>query len=174
MRANLSKGFTLIELIAGIVVIAIVTLVVTSGLGLLFRQSVEPWQQVRAAEAGQGLMNEIMARRFDENSNVGNQYLRCYEGAGSCTVPTACPSDGSTPNADVEETQRTQFDDVDDYNGLRLTGAELSGSSQNLYNGFEAFVCVSEEKANEQKLVTITVVTPQGDAIEFSAIKGNW
>ncbi len=172
MRNKQEQGFTLIELIAGIVVIAIVTLVVTTGLGQLFRQSVDPWQQVRATEVGQSLMNEVMARRFDENSNVGNQYVRCSEGSGSCTTPAPCPSDGSTPNA--EEAQRSQFDDVDDYNGLRLTGAELSGSSPNRYNGFEALVCVTEKAANELKSITVTVTTPQDESIEFSAIKGNW
>ncbi|KTG28575.1 pili assembly chaperone [Idiomarina sp. WRN-38] len=172
MRNKQQQGFTLIELIAGIVVIAIVTLVVTTGLGQLFRQSVDPWQQVRATEVGQSLMNEIMARRFDENSNVGNQYVRCFEGSGSCTTPAPCPSDGSTPNA--EEAQRKQFDDVDDYNGLKLTGAELSGSSPNRYNGFEALVCVTEKAANELKSITVTVTTPQDESIEFSAIKGNW
>jgi len=172
MRSKHEQGFTLIELIAGIVVIAIVTLVVTTGLGQLFRQSVDPWQQVRATEIGLSLMNEIMARRFDENSNVGNQYMRCSEGAGSCTTPAPCPSNGSTPNA--EEAQRSQFDDVDDYNGLRLTGAELSGSSPNRYNGFEALVCVTEKAANELKSITVTVTTPQDESIEFSAIKGNW
>lgn len=168
-RAN---GFTLIELIAGIVAISIVTLVVTAGLGQLFRQSVDPWQQVRATEIGQGLMNEIMARHFDENTNVGNQYVRCSEGSASCTTPAACPTDGSTPNA--EETQRGQFDDVDDYNGLRLTGAELSGPSSNHYNGFEAWVCVSEKAANELKRITVSIKTPQDETLEFSAIKGNW
>lgn len=172
MRYKQEDGFTLIELIAGIVVIAIVTLVVTAGLGQLFRQSVDPWQQIRATEVGQSLMNEIMARRFDENSNVGNQYVRCSEGSGSCTTPAPCPSDGSTPNA--EEAQRKQFDDVDDYNGLKLTGAQLSGSSPNRYNGFEALVCVAEKEANKFKIITVTVTTPQDESIEFSSVKGNW
>lgn len=172
MRYKQEDGFTLIELIAGIVVIAIVTLVVTAGLGQLFRQSVDPWQQIRATEVGQSLMNEIMARRFDENSNVGNQYVRCSEGSGSCTTPAPCPSDGSTPNA--EEAQRKQFDDVDDYNGLNLNGAQLSGSSPNRYNGFEALVCVAEKEANKLKIITVTVTTPQDESIEFSSVKGNW
>lgn len=172
MRNKQEQGFTLIELIAGIVVIAIVTLVVTAGLGQLFRQSVDPWQQVRATEVGQSLMNEIMARRFDENSNAGNQYVRCSEGSGSCTTPAPCPSDGSTPNA--EEAQRKRFDDVDDYNGLRLSGNELSGSSTNRYNGFKVSVCVTSKTTNELKIITVKVTTPQNESIELSAIKGNW
>ncbi|WP_287832202.1 type II secretion system protein, partial [Idiomarina sp.] len=68
------RGFTLIEIIAGIVVVGIITLVVTAGMGPLFKQSVNPWQQVRAAELGQSLINEILSRRFDENgSSAGGE-----------------------------------------------------------------------------------------------------
>lgn len=173
MSARHSNGFTLIELIIGIVVIAIVTLVVTGGLGQLFRQSVDPWQQVRATEIGQSLMNEILSRRFDENSDAGNQSLRCSEtGAGGCAALNSCPADGSLPNA--EESQRSNFDDVDDYHCLELDGGELSDLGENLYKGFQAKVFVSYEIPNEVKLITVEVQTPQQDALEFSAQKGNW
>jgi len=149
---------------------------VTTGMGQLFRQSVDPWQQVRATEIGQSLMNEIMARRFDENSNVGNQYVRCGEFDANdekveCTLPINLGPDNG-------ESQRKQFDDVDDYHDLRLNGAELSGLSPNRYNGFEVSVRVTykEENEDESKLkrITVTVTTPQEESIEFSAIKGNW
>lgn len=172
MSAKQSKGFTLIEIVVGLVVIAIVTLVVTAGMGSLFRQTVDPWQQVRATEIGQSLMNEIMARRFDENSNVGNQYVRCGEYDANdekieCTLPINLGPDNG-------ESQRKQFDDVDDYHDLRLNGAELSGSSPNRYNGFEASVRVTYKEKDKLKRITVIVTTPQGESIEFSAIKGNW
>lgn len=174
MRNKQEQGFTLIELIVGIVVIVIVTLVVTTGMGQLFRQSVEPWQQVRATEIGQSLMNEIMARRFDHNSNVGNQYLRCSEpNAEACTTIVSCPLTSNESYSEQGE-QRRNFNDVDDYNGLVLNGAELSGDSSNRYKGFEASIFVCEQKQNRLKRITVNVTTPQNDAIEFSAIKGNW
>lgn len=174
MRNNRLKGFTLIELIVGIVVIAIVTLVVTTGMGQLFRQSVDPWQQVRATEIGQSLMNEIMSRRFDHNSNAGNQYLRCSESnPEDCTTLISCPLKSNDSYSEPGEQRRT-FNDVDDYNGLVLNGAELSGDSSNRYKGFEASIFVCEQEHNRLKRITVNVTTPQDNAIEFSAIKGNW
>jgi MSHA pilin protein MshD len=156
------------------VVIAIVILVVTGGLGKLFRQSVDPWQQVRATEIGQSLMNEILSRRFDENSQASNQSLRCSEdGAGDCATLGTCPSDGSSPET-TEEPQRKNFDDVDDYHCLELDGEELSDFDENLYKGFNAKVFVSYEVPKEIKLITIEVQTPQQEILEFSAQKGNW
>lgn len=173
MNARYSKGFTLIELIVGIVVIAIVTLVVTGGMAQLFRQSVDPWQQVRATEIGQSLMNEVLSKRFDENSQATNQSLRCSEpGAGSCASLGPCPADGSLPNA--EEPQRENFDDVDDYHCLELNGGELSGSGENFYRGFQAKVFVDYRQPEKTKLITIEVQTPQTEIIEFNALKGNW
>ena len=91
---NNTRGFTLIEIIIGIVVIAIVTLVVTAGMGPLFRQSVDPWQQVRAAELGQSLMNEIMARKFDDANTAS--YRCSASGPEQCTNPpntsASCPA----------------------------------------------------------------------------------
>ena len=172
-----TRGFTLIEIIIGIVVIAIVTLVVTAGMGPLFRQSVDPWQQVRAAELGQSLMNEIMARRFDDN-NVGN--VRCGEGSVSCTdSPTDCDGPGNPlPNAEAGETRQT-FDDVDDYNciGINTSGLEnIFGDaiSSSYYSGFSAEVTVKEVEANKLKRIDIVIITPQTDRIAFSGLRGNW
>lgn len=171
MHLNRAHGFTLIELIVGIVVIAIVTLVVTAGLGQLFRQSVDPWQQVRAAEIGQSLMNEIVSQRFDEPGEGNNLLLRCSEeGAPACTAIPACDE----PPEHVEEASPDAFDDVDDYHCLVLDGMALSHSPDNQYRGFEARVFVEYEQQNLAKRITIEVLTPQQERIQFQALKGNW
>ena len=174
---NNTRGFTLIEIIIGIVVIAIVTLVVTAGMGPLFRQSVDPWQQVRAAELGQSLMNEIMARRFDDN-NVGN--VRCGEGAVSCTnTPTDCDGPGNPlPNAEAGETRQT-FDDVDDFNclGINVTGiTNILGDSLDatFYQGFNAEIRVTRLTPDQLKNISVTIITPQAERIVFSSQRGNW
>ncbi|RUO75938.1 prepilin-type N-terminal cleavage/methylation domain-containing protein [Idiomarina seosinensis] len=174
---NKTRGFTLIEIIIGIVVIAIVIGVVTAGMGPLFRQTVDPWQQVRAAELGQSLMNEIMARKYDE---VNTASVRCSEGAGACTVPEAtCAGPGNPlPDTDGSET-RADFDDVDDFNclGINQTGLDnIFGNAIDTayYNGFTAEVRVSETVANEAKQIDIVIVTPQSQRIEFSGVRGNW
>jgi MSHA pilin protein MshD len=72
-----TKGFTLIEIIVGIVVLGVALMVITSALGPLYQRSADPWHQVRAAELGHSLLNEIMARSFDENSDRAGGEFDC-------------------------------------------------------------------------------------------------
>ncbi|WP_322406849.1 prepilin-type N-terminal cleavage/methylation domain-containing protein [Idiomarina sp. PL1-037] len=177
MSVKQSKGFTLIEIIIGIVVIAIVVAVVTAGMGPLFRQTVDPWQQVRAAELGQSLMNEIMARKFDENNSA---LVRCGEGGGPCTTPaTSCAGPGNPlPNTNGSET-REDFDDVDDFNCLGINNSDLenifgNAIDTNYYSGFGAEVRISEPEDDQVKRIDIVIITPQDQRIEFSGRRGNW
>jgi MSHA pilin protein MshD len=179
MSVKQSKGFTLIELVIGIVVIAIVTLVVTAGLGSLFRQTVDPWQQVRAAELGQSLMNDIMARKFDESNTA---VLRCSGNAADCTNPPealVCPDIGNPlPNTEGNET-RSDFDDVDDFNCLGITTTGLSNTfgtslEEDFYRGFSAEVRVYSVEDNVIKQIDVVIITPQDERIEFSSQRGNW
>ncbi|WP_419571244.1 type IV pilus modification PilV family protein [Rheinheimera sp.] len=176
-----AKGFTLLEIIIGIVVLGISLVVITGALGPLFKQSTDPWHQVRAAELGHSLLNEIMARSFDQNSDRASGVFRCGENNTSCTACNLLgPESGET---------RTSFNDVDDFNGLSLTDSDIVGSSGasgqqnslvNLYKGYSAAVtisCAGTELglANDQlKKVRVTVTTPAGMAIAFSAYRGNW
>ncbi|AVJ55073.1 pili assembly chaperone [Idiomarina sp. OT37-5b] len=176
------RGFTLIEIIIGIVVIAIVTLVVTAGMGPLFRQSVDPWQQVRGAELGQSLMNEIMARKFDDANTAS--YRCSASGPEQCTNPpnptsASCPAVGnSLPHIENSET-RDEFDDVDDFNCVGITTNQLNnifgdGIDVDYYRGFSAEIRVYSVADDQLKQIDIDVVTPQGERIEFSSLRGNW
>ena len=182
---KLQQGITLIELIVGIVVLAISLTLVTSVLGPLFIKSTDPWHQVRATELGQSLMNEILARSFDENSSRSGSLLRCNEaGALTCTSQANFGPDGS-------ET-RLQFDDVDDFHGLNSLADALAymddaGEREQYYRNYQVAVNVRYAAATDVvlssgmaigaqqlKLITVTVTTPNGEPIQFSAIKGNW
>ncbi|MGM0907118.1 MAG: type IV pilus modification PilV family protein [Pseudomonadota bacterium] len=178
------NGFTLIEVIIGITVIAIVTLVVTAGMGPLFRQTVDPWHQVRATELAQSMMNEITARRFDENSPTGSAGLRCGDTDGPpCTTLTiSCSSE--LPNA--EEVARVDFDDVDDYHCLSLSGDLISNSQDqallNVYRGYKVEVRVTPrdssatgtEVETELKRIEVSVSAPNQSPIVFNSWRGNW
>jgi MSHA pilin protein MshD len=96
LKRAADAGFTLIELIVGMVVLAIAILMVSQIMGPMLVRSTEPWHQVRAAELGHSLMNEIMALSFDENSSRGSNLLRCNEaGAATCIASLpACPATG--------------------------------------------------------------------------------
>ena len=178
------RGVTLIELIAGIVVLAISLTLITSVLGPLSIKSADPWHQVRAAELGHSLMNEILGKSFDEHSNRSGSLWRCGEAGApdDCTEQVNfgpdCLTGGSTcPGGPFE--QRSQFDDVDDFHDLNLSGNQISNIFGNdprmidIYRSYQLQISVSYDNALTKRIL-ISVTTPTGDVIEFSALKGNW
>lgn len=177
-------GFTLVELIVGMVVLGIALLMISSILGPMYIRSSEPWHQVRAAELGHSLMNEILARSFDENSSRGANLLRCNEaGADSCIAAMpACPASGMSST--TEEASRDLYDDVDDFHCFRGDGAAVSNilneSLADSYRNYQVEVFVSYAGADvglpnqNAKRVDIRVILPSGDSIAFSSYKGNW
>jgi MSHA pilin protein MshD len=179
-KRNRQQGVTLIELVTGIVVLAIALTLITSILSPLYVRSTDPWHQVRAAELGHSLMNEILARSFDEQSDRSGGLLRCNElalGAPACTSEINFGPDGA-------ET-RLLFNDVDDFDGFGVTGDAiisniLATELTELYRSYRAEVTVyyaGDELGLEPqaaKRIIVTLMTPTDSRIEFSAYKGNW
>ena len=175
------SAFTLIEIIIGIVALAIALVVITGALGPLFKKSTDPWHQVRAAELAHSLLNEIMARSFDENSDRAGGEFRCGEtGFADCSAFCTNPAVNT-----AEAETRSGYDDVDDFNGLQLSGSDIVGSTgnlalNNLYQGYQANVavaCAGGDLAKPQdsvKRITVTITTPSGEALAFSAYRSNW
>ncbi|MGY3915180.1 prepilin-type N-terminal cleavage/methylation domain-containing protein [Aeromonas australiensis] len=101
---SLRRGFTLIELIVGIVLLAVA---LTGILGLLINQApqaVDPVQQVRAAQLAQRLAGEILQKSFDEQSDHNGGRYRCGEtfngqfyGDCSCPVGVTCTQQPPAP-----------------------------------------------------------------------------
>ena len=177
-------GFTLIETIVGIVVLAIAFSILTSLIYPLANQSAEQVHQVRASELGQSMLNEIIAKAFDENSDMSGGRVRCGEIIAPISGP-ACTTSNSL-GAELNET-RASFDDVDDFNGLDTIETALgsSDSLSNIYLGFEVSVTVindsnyngiSDVNDNDftAKLITITVTTPQNFDFVFSVYRVNF
>lgn len=180
MPANKSKGFTLVEMIFGIVLMAIVLTIVTSLLSPQARQSADPVIQVKANELGQAMMNEILGRSFDENSRRSPPYIRCGEaGFSNCTLPADLGSDGET---------RAAFNDVDDFIGSYDTADLANSLGQSIatdYVGFSVLVSVVYDDDadgvadtagdfNKLKLITIEVKAPTNDVYGFAAYRGNY
>ncbi|ELM3614848.1 prepilin-type N-terminal cleavage/methylation domain-containing protein [Aeromonas sobria] len=129
---SLKRGFTLIELIVGIVLLAVA---LTGILGLLINQApqaVDPVQQVRAAQLAQRLSGEILQKSFDEQSDHNGGRYRCGEtfnsqfyGDCSCPVGVACTQQPPAPaitgwqasayGPDSGEPAPYTFNDVDDF-----------------------------------------------------------
>ncbi|MGL6051450.1 MAG: type IV pilus modification PilV family protein [Aeromonas salmonicida] len=89
-------GFTLIELIVGIVLLAVA---LTGILGLLINQApqaVDPVQQVRAAQLAQRLAGEMLQKSFDEQSDHNGGRYRCGETVdGQFYGDCSCPAGGA-------------------------------------------------------------------------------
>ncbi|MCU7554688.1 prepilin-type N-terminal cleavage/methylation domain-containing protein [Alteromonas sp. ASW11-19] len=182
MRAD--RGFTLIELVAGMVVFSIVIVIVVNLVMSQASRSVDPVVQSRASHLAESLLQEIMRTRFDENSAASAPGSRCNE-ATPCT-----PSSGLGP--DSGET-RSNFDDVDDFHGLSVSGSSIqdsrgqavSAGGNAAFAGFAVAVQVfyddnldgvrdgSGAYTGNVKLVSVTVTTPLNEAISFTAHRWN-
>lgn len=112
---NVPRGFTLIEFIVGIVLLAVA---LTGILGLLVNQApkaVDPVQQVRAAQLAQRILSEVLQKSFDERSDHNGGRFRCGETAGTPAVTYPACTDSASYGPDSGETRPYQFNDVDDY-----------------------------------------------------------
>ncbi|MFT4731837.1 MAG: MSHA pilin protein MshD [Gammaproteobacteria bacterium] len=191
---RVQRAFTLIELIVGIVIFAVAMVFVISVLQPQVKKGIDPIWQVRAASLGQSLSSEIRAKSFDQFSNRVGGMDRCNESV-SCTTSSGLGPDSSE--------NRGSFNDVDDYDGLDVTGAAILNSlglttnvnGINIYAGFRAQVSVFYDQnldgindddldqdgsldsgtlVANKKLVTVTITTPGGERITMTSIKGNF
>jgi MSHA pilin protein MshD len=175
-----NSGFTLIELIIGIVVLSISLSIVSTLIAPAEQKSADQILQVKAAELGQSLLNDISSRAFDQNSDMAGGRIRCGEPAGS----NGCTADidlGSDPG----EIQRSLFNDVDDFHGYKINENTLDDSLGESYSNFIIDVDVrcaevdlglasSSSDCKLAKRITVTVTTPLGTKIKFATHKTNF
>lgn len=184
MGVNKQQGFTLVEIIVGIVIMAIALVYLSAVLFPQAEKSVTPVMEVKAAELAQTLMNEVLAKSYDENSDHDGSRWRCGETIDGLTIPNCSNTIGA------EEALRQLYDDVDDFDTagdyiaadtlLNLTG----GAALNQYPNFTVRIAVSHDAAgfngtsgvNVAKRVDVYVRLPasQGNELVFSAYRGNY
>ncbi|MBL4940149.1 MAG: prepilin-type N-terminal cleavage/methylation domain-containing protein [Colwellia sp.] len=175
------KGFTLLETIVGIVVLAISLSVLTTFIYPVAQQSAEQLHQVKAAELAQSMLNEITNKAFDENSDMAGGRLRCGETAApSCSL-------GMAPEVILGEIEtRATFNDVDDYNNLDYDVGEIENSQGqvlDLYFGYAMSISVYNDanydgsytgNNSTAKLITVTIITPTDFSMRFSTYRANF
>jgi len=172
-----SRGFTLIELIVGIVVLSISLSIISMLIVPAEQKSADQILQVKAAELGQSFLNDISSRAFDENSDMAGGLVRCGEpndGSNPCT-----PSGNLGPEAG--ETTRDLFNDVDDYDDYQLNFNANNEGLHSSYTNFTIDVQVFYDGLSlglgnnmDAKRITVTITTPLGTAIEFATHKANF
>jgi len=176
------KGFTLIEIIVGMITLSIAFSVLITLIYPLANQSAEQVHQIRAAELAQSTINEILGKAFDQNSDMSGGYFRCGEDQnidGDINGDELC---SSTLGSDGIETRAT-FNDVDDYDNVN-TIEDSAGNSLD-YVGFSINISVvydgdydGVDDGNNNnpvaKLITVNVTTPQDFIFTFAVYKANF
>lgn len=166
VRSLTQKGATLVELVMTIVIISIAIAGVVGAFSLIAGRSADPLNQTRAVTLAQLYMDEILAKRFADDSPVGG---------GQATTPD-CGNIGS----DTGES-RNDFDDVDDYDGLDSAPENSEEDAITRYDGFNVLItveCAGSEvglAADDQaKRIDIRITDPSGNDYMFSAYRGNF
>lgn len=184
---SLKRGFTLIELIVGIVLLAVA---LTGILGLLINQApqaVDPVQQVRAAQLAQRLSGEILQKSFDEHSDHNGGRYRCGEQVAGVVIP-ACSSRYG-PNG---EPSPYAFNDVDDFDTAgnwldanHFTQASAGGSGEE-YRNYQVKIRVTAADFSDGtfkscsapcsvgKRIDLQVKLPDQSVLDFSFYRGNY
>ena len=148
------SGFTLMEVIVFIVVVAVAMGALLAVFNNSVVNSVDPAVRIKALEKGQALLDEILARKFDENTPTGGVPACDSSGGSACA--------GIAPDGD--------FDDVGDYHGYSDTSDAR----------FPVTVSVTQAgadlglAANRARLITVSVAMPGGPGLTLSAYKVNF
>ena len=197
MRVNKRlKGFTLIELVASMVVAALAFTALANFFFNKTSQAIEPIFETRAAKLGEALMDEILSRPYDQNTAPGGTPACDAVGGVACspTPFTADPGEFDGGGNPVREL----FNDVDDYNEYcadppidvedALGNQYGDGNSLEDFDRFKMSICVdydgdydgvvNEAGDENAKLIVVKIYPPsasgQGPAIEFKAYRGNF
>jgi len=174
-----NRGFTLVELVVGIVVLAVAMMIMTTMLVSQSKDALEPLYRLRASQLGQGIMQNILSRAYDENSDHNGGLYRCGEIWQPANTLQACSGtlgrDGTEVAGDHQE-----FNDVDDFitNDFEPAvnyGDVLGDDLSTQYNNYAVKVEVDLDDLNSNsKKIAVTIQTPSNEEIRFSALKGNY
>jgi MSHA pilin protein MshD len=167
-------GATFVELIIAISILAIAIVPLTMTLAMSTSHSADTMIDVKVIELAQAYTEEILGKRFDENSPQG--------GTPACAASgIVCGSIGPEPGE-----SRIRYDDVDDYHGLvDEPPVDALGNSRTGYDRFRVEVEVSYgsaaeiaayglDNSNDVKKILVRVTPPVGNPVEFDVYRGNF
>jgi MSHA pilin protein MshD len=168
------SGATLVELVITIVILGIAIVPLTMTLSFSASHSADSMIDVKVIELGQAYIEEILSKRYDDNSAQG--------GAPPCSAAgIPCGIIG----AEAGET-RALFDDVDDYHGVDDSPPlDSLGIPRPGYDRFRVEVEVRYSDASEvtaygldstadAKKILVRVHPPSGTAVTFDVYRSNF
>lgn len=186
---NKKMGFSLVELVVGMVVLAIAMLGMNTMLVSQSKDALEPLYRLRASQLGQSIIEDILARAYDQNSDFNGGLYRCGEIWGDASLwfdgtnwqiggtPTAVDCTSLANYGPDGAENRATFNDVDDFIeedfiSLVTYGDLLGTSYSSQYNNYS--VQISVEPFANMKRIDVIIQTPSNEQILFSALKGNY
>ncbi|WP_404368102.1 prepilin-type N-terminal cleavage/methylation domain-containing protein [Marinobacter sp.] len=165
LRCTPQAGATLVELVMTIVIISIAIAGVVGAFALITGRSADPLNQTRAVELAQLYMDEIITKKYNDNTPQGG---RPKQTSNLCDIG---PEAGES---------RDTFDDVDDYHNLVDEPPAAADGALTGYNGFRVTVtvtCAGSQVglANEDgKRIDLSIVAPGDQSFVFSAYRANF
>ena len=193
-KKAIHKGFTLVELVVGIVVLAVAMMVMNTFLISQSKDALEPIYRLRASQLGQGLLQNILARAYDQNSDPNGGFYRCgeiwgdinlwFDGTtwqtGGTPTAVACSTVYGIDSGEIEG-EHQNFNDVDDFitSGFESAvtyGDVLGGGLPTQYTNYAIQITVAADNSSGivMKRIDVTIRTPSDEQILFSALKGNY
>ncbi len=156
-HAYAQAGVTLIEMVIFIVVVSIALGTLFSVFNHSMINSVDPLIRVRALECAQAKMEEVTARKFDENTPSGG-------------VP-ACGSAELGAVACAGITADAGFDDIGDYHGQNFVDGDCDVSVIIAGEGTDLGLADND---NLVRLITVTSTMPGGTSVTLSSYYTNF
>lgn len=192
-------GFSLVEMVATIVILGIALVTITTMMVNSLSTNANTYEETRMTALARAYLDEIMSRRYDENSSPsGTPACDGLVGGSACSdPPDAADCSAATlmtgafgGGVDSGESTRDKYDDVDDYHcldeGEGGVLADLHDAENNVRSGYEGYrvtVTVAyagdqppiSKEATDAKLITVTVYSPLNSAgTEFQVYKANF
>ena len=159
---NAKRGFTLMEMVVGLIMLAIALVMLASVIFPQAQRSAQNISQARAAQLSEMVMAELMARSFDRNTPNGGGAVSSL----NCTKV----STGTDPK---------QWQFFEDFNGFNGDANDWLGANFDRYRIAIQVDCYSSSigsiawsQGSKRALVTITA--PQGSRFEFELMRGNY
>lgn len=169
-----NSGFTLVEMIVFIVVLA----VGLSGVVLVINRTLldapEALINTRAMEISQLYLDEILTKKYDENTPQGGSPPCDSPGNPACT---AAAGFGTDPG----EAARDRYDDVDDYHNPGFQPvADANGNALPNYTDYEVRIDVTYAgtelglASRRAKRISLTIRTPRNQQIPVTVYRTNF
>jgi MSHA pilin protein MshD len=194
------SGFTLIEIIMTILLPSFSAMIIIPIVQAMLTVTT-PVQRQQAVSLGQGLMDEILSKRWDENTPLGGAPIctttetrENYRGTAGNWPSDCTPVSNRASAISAEGETRAIFDDVDDYDDFITetnTFTDQTGINAVTLPGFSRTVAVTYIDSNaspitttdpvasaaattDTKRIVVTVTTPTGESLDFVALACNF